>query len=125
MCANFGRKTGFFNHYFNSPWPLIFLKLFLLVVCWQIPVIYYDSSDDAEEVSEPAQPTVTSYFQPGQPLMTTLPGPHHLLERASEFDVQTPESPDLPMADADLSGNGSADTSLTPRPCVGLSGTIV
>ena len=55
-----------------------------------------------------------------------LPGPHHPLERGSEFDAQTPQSPDLPMADADCSGQYSAENlTAGPRSRVGLSGTIV
>ena len=116
-------------------------RLTSYVFCSQIPVIYYDSSDESEGEAGPSSspppvpplcpPPVTPLCPPPMPPLcpppplAVAPGAPHPLERGSEVDVQTPESPDLPMADTDLTeGSGSSD-SLAPRARLGLSGTIV
>ncbi|KAK7094861.1 hypothetical protein V1264_006352 [Littorina saxatilis] len=94
----------------------------------RIPVIYYDSSDSDDET--PSQPSRSTPIFQSQPLQTPINGttttpPHHSLERGTEFDVQTPDSPDIPMADGvDMNGNSSTEN-LAPRTRGGLSGTIV
>ena len=81
-------------------------------------MIYYDS-DDEEETGQ----TQNALHMQAQSA-SLVSSSHHPLERGKELDLQTPDSPDLPMADMDMGVNSSMEN-LAPRGRVGLSGTIV
>ncbi|PVD22217.1 hypothetical protein C0Q70_18023 [Pomacea canaliculata] len=73
----------------------------------RIPVIYYDSTDDGVDAATitPLQQLHSSPFHSST---------HRQLERSDEFDVKTPESLDLPMADMDI---GNSLENLSPPCC--------
>lgn len=92
------------------------LRLLWVCECPQIPVIYYDSTDDGVDAASvtPLQQLHSSPFHSST---------HRQLERSDEFDVKTPESLDLPMADMDI-GNSLENLSPPLLPS-GYKGTVV